>query len=59
MMLMGGAFRLKWVGQLWQCELLFFGSYAQKNTGLQGNNKYVTCVQYTHAMHVIHWNKRE
>ena len=34
---MGGAFRLKWVGQLWQSELLFFGRYAQKNTGLQGS----------------------
>ena len=30
---MGGAFRLKWVGQLWQSELLFFGRYA----GLQGS----------------------
>ena len=27
---MGGAFRLKWVGQLWQIEL-FFGRYAQKH----------------------------
>ena len=40
---MGGAFRLKWVGllqlrwvgQLWQSELLLFGRYAQTNTGLQ------------------------
>ena len=27
----------KWVGHLWQSELLFFGRYAQKNTGLQGS----------------------
>ena len=40
---MGGAFRLKWVGllqlrwvgQLWQSELLLFERYAQTNTGLQ------------------------
>ena len=33
-----GHLQLRWVGQLWQSELLFSRRYAQKeNTGLQGS----------------------
>ena len=33
---MDGALWLKWVGQLWQSELLFLGDMLE-NTGLQGS----------------------
>ena len=29
--------QLRWVGQLWQSELLFFWEICSKNTGLQGS----------------------